>query len=106
MASTLAESPINTVNPRITPDLEFDPAAFFDYETETVLAAEGDGGAFAIETDIDVVATFATGVVADGFSSDWYGRVHIRPATIALGNLLSEQTREVEVWNEIGRAHV
>ena len=43
MASTLAESPINTVNPRITPDLEFDPAAFFDYETETVLAAEEIG---------------------------------------------------------------
>lgn len=99
MASTLAESPINTVNPRITPDLEFDPAAFFDYETETVLAAEGDGGAFAVETDIDVVGTFATGVLADAFTSDWYGRVHIRPATMALGNLLSEQTREVEVWN-------
>ena len=99
MASTLAESPINTGNPRITPDLAMDPAAFFDYETKTVAVSDSDGGAFAIETDIDVTSTFSTGVLAAAFTSDWYDRVHIRPATIALGNLLSEQTRQVEVWN-------
>ncbi|HYE35511.1 hypothetical protein [Methylocaldum sp.] len=37
--------------------------------------------------------------LAVSFSDDWYHRVHLVPAAIALGNLLSTQTREVEVWN-------
>lgn len=39
------------------------------------------------------------GNLAPGFGRDWYHRIHIVPASIALGNLLSSQTREVEVWN-------
>ncbi len=30
---------------------------------------------------------------------DWYDRIHILPASIALGNLVSTQTRTVAVWN-------
>ena len=33
------------------------------------------------------------------FIEDFYYRVHVRPGVIALGNLLSSQTRDVEVWN-------
>ena len=33
------------------------------------------------------------------FEQDWYHHVHLLPATIALGNLLSTQMRQVEVWN-------
>lgn len=33
------------------------------------------------------------------FLDDYYHRIHIRPSTIELGNLLSAQVREVEVWN-------
>lgn len=33
------------------------------------------------------------------FLDDYYYRVHIRPGVIDLGNLLSSQTRQVEVWN-------
>ena len=33
------------------------------------------------------------------FLDDYYYRVHVRPGRIALGNLLSSQTRDVEVWN-------
>ncbi|MEE9422616.1 hypothetical protein [Candidatus Vondammii sp. HM_W22] len=40
-----------------------------------------------------------TGGLSPSFSADWYHRVHIRPNPIALGNLLSEQSRDVEVWN-------
>lgn len=34
-----------------------------------------------------------------GFVDDLYYRVHIRPGVIDLGNLLSSQTRAIEVWN-------
>lgn len=33
------------------------------------------------------------------FLDDFYYRVHVRPGRIDLGNLLSSQTRDVEVWN-------
>ncbi len=33
------------------------------------------------------------------FLNDYYNRIHIRPGVIDLGNLLSSQTRQVEVWN-------
>lgn len=33
------------------------------------------------------------------FLDDYYYRIHIRPGAISLGNLLSSQTRQVEVWN-------
>jgi len=33
------------------------------------------------------------------FLDDYYYRIHVRPGVIDLGNLLSSQTRQVEVWN-------
>jgi len=36
---------------------------------------------------------------ATSYLLDYYNRVQIRPATIALGNLVSTQTRTVSVWN-------
>lgn len=33
------------------------------------------------------------------FVDDFYDRIHVRPGRIDLGNLLSSQTRNVEVWN-------
>lgn len=34
-----------------------------------------------------------------GFTEDWYNRVHILPPTVALGNMLTSEEREVAVWN-------
>lgn len=34
-----------------------------------------------------------------GYADDWYYRVHVNPKEIDLGNAMSAQTREVEVWN-------
>jgi hypothetical protein len=39
------------------------------------------------------------GDIAHAFGRDWYDRIHVVPAMINLGNLLSNQTREIEVWN-------
>lgn len=39
------------------------------------------------------------GFHAAGFLADYYYRIHIIPGFISLGNLLSSQSRNVEVWN-------
>lgn len=39
------------------------------------------------------------GVVEGSFFFDWYNTIHIVPWLIELGNLLSEQQSDVEVWN-------
>lgn len=39
------------------------------------------------------------GSALKSYLSDYYDRVHIRPSYIDLGNMLSTQTREVEVWS-------
>lgn len=41
----------------------------------------------------------ATAVTLNYFASHLYGHIHVFPSLIALGNLLSSQTRQVEVWN-------
>lgn len=40
-----------------------------------------------------------TGRIARSFTEDYYYRVHVRPSRIDLGNTMSVQTRDVEVWN-------
>lgn len=39
------------------------------------------------------------GVLAGSWFDDFYFRVHVIPATLDLGNLLSVQTRDVDIWN-------
>lgn len=46
----------------------------------------------------EIVSTFSGNLVRQ-FEQDWYHHVHLLPASIALGNLLSTQMRQVEVWN-------
>lgn len=46
----------------------------------------------------EIVSVFSGNRVRQ-FEQDWYHHVHLLPAAIALGNLLSTQMRQVEVWN-------
>jgi hypothetical protein len=39
------------------------------------------------------------GTVTGAFSQDWYNHIHVLPSQMALGNLVSEQKRTVEVFN-------
>lgn len=48
---------------------------------------------------ITEVAQNFLGAKAPSFLDDYYYRVHIKPGIIALGNLLSSQVRNVEVWS-------
>ena len=45
----------------------------------------------------EIVVSFAGNVVRQ-FEQDWYHHVHLLPAKIALGNLLSTQMRHLVVW--------
>lgn len=64
------------------------------------LASEPPGAGALINTlpIAESVSAFAGNVVRM-FEQDWYHRVHLLPAKIALGNLLSTQIRQIEVWN-------
>ena len=41
----------------------------------------------------------ATGRIAHRFAEDYFDRIHLTPIALALGNVVSELTREVFVWN-------
>lgn len=72
-----------------------------DYWPPHASAVEDDPAAALTENypvTQDNVRAHGGGIVHN-FGRDWYHRVHIVPASINLGNLLSTQTREVEVWN-------
>lgn len=48
---------------------------------------------------VEFVPRVRVGFHVGRFSEDYYHRVHVAPSHISLGNLLSSQTRNVEVWN-------
>lgn len=52
-------------------------------------------GQLPVSTTPRVVA----GSIAHTFSDDFYHRIHVRPRTLALGNVVSTQVETIEVWN-------
>jgi len=48
---------------------------------------------------VDIRFEFVDGQLCPMFVDDFYERVHITPAVIGLGNLVSEQIRSFSVWN-------
>ena len=61
--------------------------------------ASSQRGALANQLPISEITTPSAGVIVRQFERDWYHRVHLLPGRMALGNLLSTQIRQVEVWN-------
>lgn len=59
----------------------------------------GDWAAVVDEQPVAELELAVDGFHAAGFLADFYYRIHIIPGSIALGNLLSTQVRNVEVWN-------
>lgn len=47
----------------------------------------------------EATETFSGEIVEGSFFFDWYDTIHIVPNTYDLGNLLSDQDRDFEVWN-------
>ena len=40
-----------------------------------------------------------TGRLAQRFAEDFFDRIHVLPTALSLGNVVSELTREIAVWN-------
>jgi hypothetical protein len=66
---------------------------------EVALGSEGVGGARTSNLPIDQPEGARSGCLGRGLSDDWYGRVHVVPHELDLGNLLQVEVRSVEVWN-------
>lgn len=47
----------------------------------------------------DEFSRVLNGQITHFYQNDYYHRIHIKPNPLALGDLLSEETREVYVWN-------
>jgi hypothetical protein len=58
-----------------------------------------NAGAKANNLPISEIVSAFSGNRVRQFEQDWYHHVHLLPAKITLGNLLSTQIRQVEVWN-------
>jgi hypothetical protein len=57
-------------------------------------------GQVALNSPVDISHTTAiAGTVTNAFSHDWYNHIHVLRSQMALGNLVSEQKRTVEVFN-------
>lgn len=68
--------------------------------TTSYLAAGALIGSITAHLPLATAHSAFAGVLAPSFGlSDWYDRIHITPALIALGNLVSGLSRQVRVWN-------
>lgn len=56
-------------------------------------------GPAAPDFPVSSFSTHLSGWRPRSYFDDFYNRIHIRPRSVALGNVLSEQVAEVEVWN-------
>ena len=56
-------------------------------------------GARSDTQPVDEPHNRCAGCLSPAFSADWYHRIHILPAVLALGNLISAAERFVELWN-------
>jgi hypothetical protein len=57
-------------------------------------------GQVTLNSPVDISHTTSIpGTVTNAFSHDWYNHIHVLPNQMALGNLVSEQKRTVEVFN-------
>lgn len=63
------------------------------------------GGAGFIEQNANTAQVFA-GTRQLGFYGDFYERFHITTTELALGNLVSDQTQDITLWNAYRRAWV
>mgnify|MGYP001765389444 CR=1 FL=1 len=62
-------------------------------------AGAGDWASVTDTQPVSELALSVDGFHAPGFLADYYYRIHVIPGIIDLGNLLSAQTRTIEVWS-------
>jgi hypothetical protein len=99
LAGQLAAAPIGGyVNPCVTSALRSSDPAWIGWPV-----GASDVGIVPAAQLVRAVAQAhpraLNGVDGRSYADDFYDRIHIRPALIALGNLVTAQTRDIEVWN-------
>jgi hypothetical protein len=67
--------------------------------------AIGIVGARTDTQPVDELRRRFAGVAQPGFGTDWYGRVQVIPGRLALGNVIGNVTRQIEVWNAWDTQH-
>lgn len=75
--------------------------AYDQWRTATAVAPSTDG-AFAINARPDapvLIEAHDIAMLGQNFGGDWYGRLHVVPLQLSLGNVVSTQVRYVYVWN-------
>ena len=83
----------------LTGDLDNYDATWIN-NLELWVAAPGPGAQGLTEHyPVSTTPRVMAGAVARSYFDDFYHRVHIVPSVLDIGNLLSVQTREVDVWN-------
>lgn len=94
---TLSAAQAGSLNPNLSRDGDtFAPI----YPWAASMAPAALAGTRVYQPNVTVPAKEAkAGMVLGSYFEDFYFRIHIRPSSFALGNLASEQTRQVEVWN-------
>jgi hypothetical protein len=81
----------------IAPLDDFGGALYDERQSSLILTYKVD--AFTNNAPVETIASTAQGVKSQSFFDDYYFRVHIRPTVIDVGNLISTQQRQFEVWN-------
>lgn len=70
------------------------PIVVTEYEVPTARR-----GSFTDNRPVDVSHVNAAGYMAGSFRHDFYYRVHLLPKVVDLGNVVSQQVVDIEVWN-------
>lgn len=99
MATTLPLPSVTDMDPWFVSNV----AEFVQDYVSDAAATDGlkplDGTARAGDGVFTMYPVSYTGEFISTFLNDWYYRIHFLPTALDLGNLLSTQTRPVEVWN-------
>jgi hypothetical protein len=85
-----ATNPALSIDVNALGEVRLDPAA---YARERLTARSG------VFRQADALRWPATGRLAHRFAEDYFDRIHLTPIALALGNVVSELTRELAVWN-------
>ena len=94
-------TPLSKISPSVQFSTQIDDFAAVDNSPPMPQFEQGDTGYGAITSNVPIseVPQNFTGHKAPSFLDDYYYRIHIKPGIVALGNLLSSQSRDVEVWS-------
>ncbi len=80
---------------------------YVEYHWPPYVAIDPVAPQIGIKTDTQPVnepGLQRAGAMSPAFGADWYDRVHVIPGRLDLGNVISNITRQIEVWNAWGSA--